>query len=95
MFDAQVAADRANEQHLAHGSPPTDVRAAAQAACAFDDPVVMRARAQVRHLLLTADDAYGSDEVRECVTAWMAARPDFTPQHDGPTRDQWDALIPS
>ncbi|WP_433425479.1 NAD(P)/FAD-dependent oxidoreductase [Microtetraspora malaysiensis] len=69
LFDAQVAADRASEQRLAHGSPPTDVRAAAQAACAFDDPVVMRARAQVRHLLSTADDAYGSDEVHERVTA--------------------------
>ncbi|WP_067127008.1 hypothetical protein [Microtetraspora malaysiensis] len=95
FFDAQVAADRASEQRLAHGSPPTDVRAAAQAACAFGDPVVMRARARVRHLLSTADDAYGSDEAHERVTAWMAARPDFTPQPDGPTRDQWDALIPS
>ncbi|MEU5638013.1 FAD-dependent oxidoreductase [Streptomyces milbemycinicus] len=94
-FDAQVTADRANERRLADGSPPTDVRAAALAACAFDDPVVMRARAQVRHLLRTADDAYGSEEVHGRVTAWLAAHPDFTPRHDGPTRDQWDALIPS
>lgn len=94
-FDVQVTADRANQQRLADGSPPTDVRAAALAACAFDDPVIMRARAQVRHLLRTADDAYGSDEVQGRVTAWLAAHPDFTPHHDGPTRDQWDALIPS
>jgi hypothetical protein len=55
----------------------------------------MRARAQVRHLLQTADDAYGTAEVDRAVTGWLAAHPDFTPQHDGPTREQWDALIPS
>ncbi|MCX5380494.1 FAD-dependent oxidoreductase [Streptomyces sp. NBC_00091] len=93
-FDAQVTADRANEQRLAEGSPPSDRRAAALGACAFDDPVVMRARAQVRHLLLPAGEAYGTDEVDRHVTAWLAARPDFSPQPDGPTREQWDALIP-
>ncbi|WP_371656749.1 MULTISPECIES: NAD(P)/FAD-dependent oxidoreductase [unclassified Streptomyces] len=93
-FDAQVTADRANEQRLAENSPLSDRRAAALAACAFDDPVVMRARAQVRHLLRPAHDAYGTDEVDRHVTAWLAAHPDFSPKHDGPTRDQWDALIP-
>ncbi len=93
-FDAQVTADRADEQRLAEGSPPEDRRAAAIAACAFDDPVVMRARAQVRHLLRPASDAYGTDEMDRHVTAWLAAHPDFTPKHDGPTRDQWDALVP-
>ncbi|RST19043.1 FAD-dependent monooxygenase [Streptomyces sp. WAC05374] len=93
-FDAQVTADRGNEQRLAEGSPSSDRRAAALAACAFDDPVVMRARAQVRHLLKPADDAYGTDEVDRAVTAWLDARPDFSPTHDGPTRDQWDALVP-
>ncbi|MEU8923937.1 FAD-dependent oxidoreductase [Kitasatospora sp. NPDC048545] len=94
-FDAQVTADRANEQRLSENAPPADRRAAALAVCAFEDPVVMRARAQVRHLLRTPDEAYGSDEVQERVTAWLAARPDFTPGHDGPTRDRWDALIPA
>ncbi|MFC9293960.1 FAD-dependent oxidoreductase [Streptomyces sp. NPDC057011] len=94
-FDAQVAADRANSQRLAECSPPADGRAAALAACAFDDPVVMRARAQVRHLVRPADDAYGTEEVDRHVTAWLAAHPDFTPGHDGPTRDEWDALIPA
>lgn len=93
-FDAQVTTDRANERLLAEGSPSSDRRAAALGACAFDDPVVMRARAQVRHLLCPADDAYGTEEVDRAVTAWLAAHPDFTPTHDGPTRDQWDALIP-
>jgi hypothetical protein len=65
------------------------------AACAFEDPVVMRARAQVRHLIRSAEEAYGSEEVDRHVTAWLDARPDFSPQLDGPTRDQWDALIPA
>ncbi|AYV32698.1 Putative epoxidase LasC (plasmid) [Streptomyces sp. ADI95-16] len=93
-FDAQVTADRGNEQRLAESAPPPDRRAAALAACAFDDPVVMRARAHVRHLLRSADDAYGTDEVERHVTAWLAAHPEFAPRHDGPTREQWDALVP-
>ncbi|MCG6498484.1 NAD(P)/FAD-dependent oxidoreductase [Kitasatospora sp. A2-31] len=94
-FDEQVAADRVNEQRLAESAPPPDRRAAALAACAFDDPVVMRARARVRHLLQPADEAYGTEEVDRHVTAWLAARPDFAPTHDGPTREQWDALVPA
>ncbi|MER5961446.1 FAD-dependent oxidoreductase [Streptomyces sp. NPDC002057] len=94
-FDAQVTSDRAGGRRLAEGAPLSDRRAAALAACAFDDPVVMRARAQVRHLLRPAHDAYGTDEVDRHVTAWLAAHPDFSPAHDGPTRAQWDALIPS
>ncbi|MEU9256098.1 FAD-dependent oxidoreductase [Streptomyces sp. NPDC048270] len=94
-FEAQVTADRANEQRLAENAPPVDRRAAAVGACAFDDPVVMRARAQVRHLLRPAQEAYGTEEVGRHVTAWLAARPAFTPEYEGPTRDQWDALISS
>ncbi|MFJ9844037.1 NAD(P)/FAD-dependent oxidoreductase [Kitasatospora sp. NPDC101155] len=95
LFDAQVAADRATERRLTEDAPPPDRRAAATAACAFEDPVVMRARAQVRHLVRSAEEAYGSEEVDRHVTAWLDARPDFSPQLDGPTRDQWDALIPA
>ncbi|GAA2779863.1 FAD-dependent oxidoreductase [Kitasatospora sp. CM 4170] len=94
-FDAQVTADRVNAQRLAESAPLSDRRAAALAACAFDDPVVMRARARVRHLVQPADEAYGSEEVDRHVTAWLAARPDFSPTHDGPTREQWDALVPA
>ncbi|MFD9063455.1 FAD-dependent oxidoreductase, partial [Kitasatospora purpeofusca] len=94
-FDAQVAADRVAAQRLAEGAESTDRRAAALAACAFDDPVVMRARAQVRHLLRTPGEAYATDEVDRSVTAWLAARPDFEPTHDGPTRARWDALVPA
>ncbi|MEU8776901.1 FAD-dependent oxidoreductase [Streptomyces sp. NPDC048606] len=93
-FDAQVKADQGNERRLAESAaPPTDRRAAALGACAFDDPVVMRARALVRHLVLPADEAYGTEEVERHVTAWLAAHPEFAPTHDGPTRDQWEALV--
>lgn len=37
---------------------------AALSACSWDDPVVMRARARVRHLVQPADLAYGTEEVR-------------------------------
>ncbi|MGW4895269.1 FAD-dependent oxidoreductase [Kitasatospora sp. NPDC004240] len=93
-YDAQVTADRVNEQRLAESAPLSDRRAAALAACAFEDPVVMRARAQVRHLVRPAADAYGTEEVDRHLSAWLAARPDFSPEHDGPTREQWDTLIP-
>ncbi|WP_406207672.1 NAD(P)-binding protein [Kitasatospora sp. NBC_01560] len=93
--DTQVAADRVNEQRLADSSAPPERRAAALAACAFDDPVVMRARAHVRHLVRTPDDAYDTDEVERHVTAWLADRPDFVAEYDGPTRDQWEALLPA
>ncbi|WP_327121885.1 FAD-dependent oxidoreductase [Streptomyces sp. NBC_01341] len=93
-FDAQVTADRTSGQRLAEGAAASDRRAAALALCAFDDPVVMRARAQVRHLVRTAQDAYGTDEVDRHLTSWLAAHPDFAPKHDGPTREQWDALVP-
>ncbi|MFE7562194.1 FAD-dependent oxidoreductase [Kitasatospora sp. NPDC057500] len=93
-FDDQVAADRANEQSLGGNPPPPDRRGAALAACAFDDPVVMRARARVRHLFSAPGAAYGTDEVDRRLGAWLAARPDFTPRHDGPTRAEWEALVP-
>ncbi|MFF7458255.1 FAD-dependent oxidoreductase [Kitasatospora sp. NPDC008115] len=93
-FDAQVTADRANERRLTEDPPPPDRRAAARAACAFDDPVVMRARARVRHLVSTPDEAYGTAEVERRLTAWLAANPGFTPGHDGPTRAEWDTLLP-
>ncbi|MGW0860546.1 FAD-dependent oxidoreductase, partial [Streptomyces sp. NPDC002690] len=92
-FDGQVAADQANGQRLAVGSPHPDRWSAARAACAFDDPVVMRARSQVRHLLLHPHQAYGTEEVDLHVGEWLAARPEFTPRYDGPTRGRWVAVV--
>lgn len=98
-FEAQVAADRAGEARFnAPAAPqagpltPAAREKAALAACAFDDPVVMRARAQVRHLLLPAEQAYGTAEVRSRLARWLAEHPDFTPAFDGPTREEWERL---
>ncbi|MCM3817324.1 FAD-dependent oxidoreductase [Streptomyces sp. DR3-1] len=93
VFDAQVTGDRTVGERLAEGAPPSDHRAAALAACAFDDPVVMRARAQVRHLVHPPAEAYGTDEVERHLTAWLTAHPEFTPGHDGPTRAEWEAVV--
>ncbi|MFI7004906.1 FAD-dependent oxidoreductase [Streptomyces sp. NPDC050145] len=93
-FDTQVKSDRGDEERLAVGAQSTDRRAAARGASAFDDPVVMRARAQVRHLLKHADEAYGTEEVERHITAWLDAHPEFMPGHDGPTRAEWDGLVP-
>ncbi|KLI98643.1 FAD-dependent oxidoreductase [Streptomyces albidoflavus] len=93
VFDEQVTGDRSVAERLAEGAPPSDHRAAALAACAFDDPVVMRARAQVRHLVHPPAEAYGTDEVERHLTAWLTAHPEFTPGHDGPTRAEWEAVV--
>ncbi|GAA2545813.1 FAD-dependent oxidoreductase [Streptomyces koyangensis] len=93
LFDAQVTGDRTVGERLAEGAPPSDHRSAALAACAFDDPVVMRARAQVRHLVHPPAEAYGTDEVDRHLTAWLTAHPEFTPGHDGPTRAEWEAVV--
>ncbi|RZD86122.1 FAD-dependent oxidoreductase [Streptomyces albidoflavus] len=93
VFDAQVTGDRTVGERLAEGAPPSDHRAAALAACAFDDPVVMRARAQVRHLVHPPAEAYGTGEVERHLTAWLTAHPEFTPGHDGPTRAEWEAVV--
>lgn len=91
-FDAQVAGDRAIEQRLA-AAPPLTREGAARSAAACDDPVVMRAQAQVRHMLRTPDEAYGTEEVRGRIAAWLADRPGFTPSYDGPTREEWRLLV--
>ncbi|MET9658829.1 FAD-dependent oxidoreductase [Streptomyces sp. NPDC006510] len=97
-FDVQVASDRANAAQLGDPArvstePPTAAarERAALAACAFEDPLVMRARAKVRHLLLTAGQAYGTEEVRARLTHWLGEHPDFTPRFDGPTRAEWES----
>jgi hypothetical protein len=59
--------------------------------CAYQDPVVMRARAQVRHLLLSEEQAYGVEEVRTRVERWLEEHPGFVPEFDGPQRDAWEA----
>ena len=60
--------------------------------CALDDPVVMRAKAQVRHLVLAPEVAFGTDEVRAHVARWLEAHPKFPSMPPGPSRDDWLAI---
>ncbi|MEU1467329.1 NAD(P)-binding protein [Streptomyces sp. NPDC005761] len=99
-FDVQVAMDRANEARLAHPARPsseplsTAARdAAAVSACSWEDPVVMRARARIRHLVQPADQAYGTAEVRARVARWLVEHPGFTPAYDGPAREEWESAV--
>lgn len=80
------AADREGGRHSAREK-------AALSACSWEDPVVMRARARVRHLVETADRAYGTEEVRARLAVWLADHPDFTPGTDGPGRDEWESAV--
>lgn len=99
-FDHQVTVDRRDEAfldgHTGSGAarPMDDVARAglARLACSLDEPVVMRARAQVRHLVLPPDQAYGDEEVRACVAGWLDRHPGFPGTGAGPTRAEWEAL---
>lgn len=73
--------------------PDTVPDMAAVSACSWDDPVVMRARARIRHLVQPADQAYGTAEVRARVASWLAEHPDFTPGYDGPAREEWESAV--
>ncbi|MGY3680631.1 NAD(P)/FAD-dependent oxidoreductase [Streptomyces sp. TE33382] len=97
-FDTQAASDLASAAQLGSPAsrttePPTGAarEQAARAACALEDPVVMRARAQVRHLVLTEEQAYGTEEVRAHVARWLERHPDFVPGFDGPEREEWES----
>ncbi|MDH6113952.1 2-polyprenyl-6-methoxyphenol hydroxylase-like FAD-dependent oxidoreductase [Kitasatospora sp. MAP12-15] len=95
-FDRQVVADRSLRDQLAGREPGprpgADPIAAALPWCALEDPLVMRARAQARHLLLTPAQAYGAPEVQERVARWIEANPGFTPPQDSPSRELWERL---
>jgi 2-polyprenyl-6-methoxyphenol hydroxylase-like FAD-dependent oxidoreductase len=98
-FDWQVTVDAANDARLradptAAAPPgPAQVEAAARMRCALVDPVVMRARALVRHLVAPPATAYGTDEVRDAVSSWLRANPGFSPAPDGPDHATWTRLL--
>ncbi|MCF2531992.1 NAD(P)/FAD-dependent oxidoreductase [Yinghuangia soli] len=95
-FDIQVAADKSLAGSLGvapenEAPSPAVLERAARAACAFEDPVVMRARSRVRHLIELPEQAYGTDEVRSHVARWLADRDGRVPPPDGPSRAAWEA----
>ncbi|MFC1416454.1 NAD(P)/FAD-dependent oxidoreductase [Streptacidiphilus cavernicola] len=60
--------------------------------CALEDPVVMRARSLVRHLIALPEAAYGTDEVRAAVARWLRGNPVSVPAQDGPDHATWTLL---
>ena len=99
-FDRQVAADRAEQDRLAGRAAPTsaptsDPNAAARAVCAMEDPVVMRARAQARHMVLPPELAYDTPEIRSPGGCLDRRQPGFTPPPGGPSRQCWEELTGS
>ncbi|WP_030210943.1 NAD(P)-binding protein [Streptomyces sp. NRRL S-87] len=98
-FDFQVVADAALDQRFGIGAlggtaaPAAAPReTAALFECALTDPVVMRARARVRHLAETPARAYAAPDVKARVARWLAARPDYVPNAAGPDRATWEKL---
>jgi 2-polyprenyl-6-methoxyphenol hydroxylase-like FAD-dependent oxidoreductase len=95
-FDVQVETDDAIGRRYAERSarPPSDRdrQRAAMTECGLEDPVVGRARARVRHLLVHPRDAYGDPEVQRHLADWLAARPDWEPARTGPDREEWEKV---
>ncbi|MGC5038106.1 FAD-dependent oxidoreductase [Streptomyces sp. DT190] len=96
-FDLQVTADRDNETRLSGtATAPTGIEQRLKAArfpCALQDPVVMRAWARARHMLATPDQAFGTEEVRQRLTHWLAARSGALPGPAGPSREEWEKIV--
>ncbi|WP_274564046.1 NAD(P)/FAD-dependent oxidoreductase [Streptomyces spiramyceticus] len=93
-FDFQVITDRAIGERFANrefrAGPAREMAALFE--CALVEPEVMRARARVRHLAATPDEAYGTPEIRERVESWLAAHPDYVPNALGPDRKEWEKI---
>ncbi|MFJ6661318.1 FAD-dependent oxidoreductase [Streptomyces sp. NPDC091377] len=95
-YEHQVTSDRAYAERLRAGAagdtvlPPPE--AAAIEASAWDDPVVMRARARVRHLMIYPDQVLQQPGVRDRIGQWISAHPRFTGGFDGPDRAQWESI---
>ncbi|MGP3922748.1 NAD(P)/FAD-dependent oxidoreductase [Streptomyces sp. 8N616] len=94
-FDQQVEADRAGAERLALAPDAPSSSAALAAArfpCGLEDPVVMRAWAQARHLLRTPAEVFGTPEVQARVEHWLRRHPDFAPYSNGPSREEWEKV---
>ncbi|MGW0662749.1 FAD-dependent oxidoreductase [Streptodolium elevatio] len=99
-FDVQVEADRGLAAVVGHdgtSAPPAlsgrEAARMARSACAYEDPVVMRARAKVQHLAEVPAVAYADEEVRRHIDMWLEARDGLVPGPDGPERDEWLAAV--
>jgi 2-polyprenyl-6-methoxyphenol hydroxylase-like FAD-dependent oxidoreductase len=95
-FDLQVLADRDNEARLSGTSPAVeDEQARLRAArfpCALEDPVVMRAWAQARHMMRTPHEAFAAAEVKDRIEKWLTRQPEARRPPTGPSRDTWETI---
>ncbi|MDN3270372.1 hypothetical protein [Streptomyces sp. MA15] len=95
-FDLQVTGDRDNEARLSGTSGAVeDERARQRAArfpCALEDPVVMRAWAQVRHMMRTPREAFAAAKVKGRIEKWLARQPEAARPPSGPSRDTWETI---
>ncbi|MET9437242.1 FAD-dependent oxidoreductase [Streptomyces sp. NPDC006551] len=96
-FDLQVSADRENERRLS-GSVPACLDDSARLraawfACALEDPVVMRAWAQARHLMRTPHEAFAAPEIRDRVEKWLRRQSQLPPSPSGPSRETWEMVV--
>ncbi|MFJ9036675.1 NAD(P)/FAD-dependent oxidoreductase [Streptomyces sp. NPDC102406] len=95
-FDLQVSADKDNETRLsgeAQAAADDEARRrAARFPCALEDPVVMRAWAQARHMLRPPAEAFGAEEVRTRIERWLKSRDDAPQPATGPSRSTWEAV---
>ncbi|MFD4589043.1 hypothetical protein [Streptomyces sp. NPDC058434] len=66
---------------------------AARFPCALEDPLVMRAWAQARHMVRTPDEAFGSEDVRLRVKRWLQGRTDAPQPPAGPPRGSWESVV--
>ncbi|MFF7717597.1 hypothetical protein [Streptomyces sp. NPDC007988] len=70
-----------------------EARKAARFPCALEDPLVMRAWAQARHMVRTPDEAFGSEDVRLRVKRWLQGRTDAPQPPAGPPRGSWESVV--
>ena len=95
-FDVQVQTDDAIGRRYAERStePPAGAarERAAMMVCGLKDPVVGRARAKVRHLLVAPGEAYGDPEVQRHLAEWLDSHPEWVPGQVGPDRAEWEKI---
>lgn len=95
-FDLQVSADRDNEARLSGMFPAVEGEQARQRAarfpCALEDPVVMRAWAQARHMMRTPREAFAAADVGGRIERWLKGQLEAPQPSAAPFRGTWETV---
>ncbi|MCL7425447.1 NAD(P)/FAD-dependent oxidoreductase [Streptomyces sp. YS415] len=95
-FDLQVSADRDNEARLSGTATAVQDEQARQRAarfsCALEDPVVMRAWAQARHMVRTPRQAFAAADVQNRIENWLKTQQQAPLPPSGPSRGTWETV---